>query len=331
MRTLLIVGTALTLLTAPALPAVEPLRETSIVDAEIRRIAASAGGEVGLAAWRLDGAGPRLLLNPDHIFPMASSYKVAVAGAVLSKIDAGTISLEKMMSVTPDDYVESDVIATGLIHPGVSLSVQNLMELMLSHSDNTATDILMAAAGGPKAVTAWIRGLGITGLRIDRDTAGILRDFFKLRNGVFSEALAAARKADPKIEERGSHPNPDYDDDPRDTASPIAMAELLTKIFSYHALSPASTKVLIGMMERCHTGDARIRARLPAGTVVADKTGTLGGSLNDVGVITLPEDKGQLVAVIFIKKSDLPFAEREKVIADLSRAIYDYFLFNDAK
>jgi beta-lactamase class A len=168
-------------------------------------------------------------------------------------------------------------------------------------------------------------------LRVDRDTAGILRDFFKLPNGTFSETLAAARKADPKIEERGSHPNPAFDNDPRDTSAPRAMADLLTKIFSGHALSPASAKVLMATMERCHTGDDRIRARLPAGTVVADKTGTLGGSVNDVGVITLPEGKGQLVIAFFIKKSDLPFAARERVIADLGRALYDYFLFNPAK
>ena len=331
MRALLILGAAASLITAPQLSAGESSTETSVVDGEIRRIAASAGGEVGVAAWRLDGAGPRVLLNADQAFPMASSYKVAIAGALLSKVDAGKLTLDKMLSVTPNDYVESDVIATGLIHPGVSLSIQNLLELMLTHSDNTATDILMATAGGAGAVTAWIRGLEITGLRVDRDTAGILRDFFKLPKGTFSEALAAARKADPKIEEHGSHPNPAYDNDLRDTSSPTAMAELLTKIFAGHALSPASTKVLIGMMERCHTGDARIRARLPAGTVVADKTGTLGGSLNDVGAITLPEGKGQLVTAIFIKKSDLPFAEREKVIADLSRSIYDYFLFNNVK
>lgn len=330
MRTL-ILSVVLILITARQLSAAEKLAQTSAVDGEIHRIAVSAGGEVGLAAWRLDGAGPRVLLNADQVFPMASSYKVAIAGAILSKVDAGTLTLEKMLPVTPNDYVESDVIATGLIHPGVSLSVQNLLELMLTHSDNTATDILVAAADGPKTVTAWVRGLGITGLRVDRNTAGILRDFFKLPNGVFPEALAAARKADPKIDERGSHPNPDYDNDPRDTSSPTAMAELLTKIFTGHALSPASTKVLTGIMERCHTGDARIRARLPEGTVVADKTGTLGGSLNDVGVITLPEGKGQLVTAIFIKKSDLPFAAREKVIADLSRAIYDYFLFNNTK
>src|SRR5207248_11789296 len=105
------------------------------------------------------------------------------------------------------------------------------------------------------------------------------------------------------------------------------MSELLIKIVTGHALSPAITKVLIETKERCHTGDDRIRARLPAATTVADKTGTLGGSVNDVGVITLPNGKGQIVCCVFIKKSDLPFADREKVIADIARAVYDYFLF----
>jgi beta-lactamase class A len=327
MRTLLVLGAALTLITASELSAVE----TSVIDTEIRRIAASSGGEVGIVAWRLDGAGPRVFFNADQLFPMASSYKIAIAGTLLAKVDDGKLKLEEMLPVNPANYVESDVIATALIHPGVSLSVQNLLELMLTHSDNTATDMLMATVGGAEAVTAWIHGLEITGLRVDRDTAGILRDFFKLPNGIFSEALAAARKADPKIEERGSHPNPTYDNDPRDTTTPMAMAELLTKIFSGHALSPANTKVIVAMMERCHTGDDRIRARLPGGTVVADKTGTLGGSVNDVGVITLPEGKGQVVIAVFIKKSDLPVAAREKVVADLSRALYDYFLFNNPK
>jgi beta-lactamase class A len=296
---------------------------------EIQRIASGAAGEVGVAAWRLDGRGPRVLLNADDAFPMASTFKVAIAGALLAKVDAGTPTLETMLPVDQARYVESDVIANALIHPGVSLSVHNLLELMLTHSDNTATDVLTATAGGPASVTAWVRGQGITGLRVDRDTAGIVRDFFGLPAGTFSEALAIARKADPKLDERGNHPNAAFDNDPRDTSTPTSMAELLSKILTGHALSPAGTKILIETMERCHTGDDRIRARLPAATTVADKTGTLGGSVNDVGVITLPNGKGQIVCCVFIKKSELPFAAREKVIADIARAIYDYFLFTD--
>lgn len=312
---------ASTILAAPSEPGL------ATVQAEIQRIGIAAEGEVGVAAWRLDGRGPRVLLNADEPFPMASTFKVAVAGAVLAKVDAGILKIETVVPIDNARYVESDVIANGLIHPGVNLSIHNLLELMLTRSDNTATDVLTAIAGGTKQVTGWVRGQGINDLRVDRDTAGILRDFFGMAPGTFSEALSAARKADPKLEDRGSHPNTSFDNDARDTSSPNAMAELLTKIFTGRALSATSTKLLIETMERCHTGDDRIRARLPQGTAVADKTGTLGGSVNDVGVITLPNGNGQIVCAIFVKKSDLPFAAREKVIADISRAIYDYFLF----
>jgi len=305
-------------------------RDVATLQAEIRRIAVHSGGEVGVAAWRIDGRGPRVLVNADTAFPMASTFKVAVAGALLAKVDAGELALDRMLPVEPKMYVESEVIAETLVHPGVSLSIYNLLELMLTRSDNTATDVLTAAAGGPEAVTAWVRKQGVNGLRVDRDTAGIVRDFFSLPKGIFSEALAAARKADPKLDGRGEHPNPAFDQDPRDTSTPIAMAELLTRIFSGHALSPNSTTVLTMILEHCHTSDNRFRARLPEGTTVADKTGTLGGSVNDAGVITLPEGKGQIVLAVFIKKSDLPFAVREHVIADIARAVYDFYLFSPA-
>lgn len=124
---------------------------------------------------------------------------------------------------------------------------------MLTRSDNTATDVLTAAAGGPEAVTAWLRGQGVNGQRVDRDTAGILRDFFSLPPGTFSEALATARKTDPKLDERGAHPNHAFDDDPRDTSTPEAMAALLTRVFAGRALSPSNTALLIATMQRCHT------------------------------------------------------------------------------
>jgi beta-lactamase class A len=318
---------ALAFLSAPAAPAPFSERDTAELQAEIQRIAAPIGGEVGVAAWRLDGRGPRVLVNADKPFPMASTFKVAVAGTLFAKIDRGELALEQMLPVPPAAYVESEVIAETLPHPGVSLSVHNLLELMLTRSDNTATDVLTAAAGGPEAVTAWVRKQDVNGLRVDRDTAGILRDFFGLPKGAFNEALATARKADPKLDARGEHPNPAFDDDPRDCSTPAAISELLTRIFTGHALSPQSTAALTAIMENCHTSDKRLRAWLPEKTIIADKTGTLGGSVNDVGVITLPENKGQFVVAVFIKKSDLPFEARERVIAGIGRAVYDFFLF----
>lgn len=303
---------------------------TVALKADIERIAKPIGGVTGVAAFRLDGNGQTITVHGDESFPLASSFKVAVAGALLSQVDAGTLRLDRMVDVDASRYVASDVIADRFIHPGVSLSVQNLMELMLTQSDNTATDVLMEVVGGPAEITAWLRKQDVSDFRVDRDTAGILRDFFGLPEGPFNDAFMAAAKADPTLLGKASKPNPAYDEDPRDTATPVAAARLLARIFSGKALSPASTQILVDTMKRCRTGNDRIRGRMPAGTVVADKTGTAGGSVNDLGVVWLPGDAGQVVLAIFIKKSAVPFAERERVIAEIARSLRDYYLYSDS-
>ena len=327
MRALIAAVAALAFLAPAPVAAAEP---PPALTSELNRLAKRADGVVGVAAWRLDHRGARVLMNADQPFPMASTFKVAVAGKILSKVDSGEIRLDQLVPVPQAMMVESEGLAATFAHPGVSVSVENLLELMLTVSDNTATDVLTKLAGGPAAVTAWVRSQGIEGLRVDRDTSGLLRDFFHIGPGPFPEALEAARKANPKLDEMGGKPSPAFDDDPRDTATPLAMGALLERIFTGKALSPASTKLLTGIMERNTTGKARIRGRLPEGTVVAEKTGTIGGSLNNVGVVTLPDDAGQIVIAVFIKQSAKPFEDRERVIADISRALYDCYLFGSA-
>jgi beta-lactamase class A len=259
---------------------------------------------------------------------MASTYKVPIAGTVLSQVDKGRLRLDQLVPVDPNMMVESEGLAETFHHPGVSVSVENLLELMLTVSDNTATDTLVKLVGGPAVVTQWVREQGINGLRVDRDTAGLIRDFYRLPPGPsFPASLEAGLKANPKLEDKGDKPDPVFDNDPRDTATATAMAQLLERIYTGKALSPASTDLLREIQERNTTGKARIRARLPAGTVVAEKTGTIGGSVNNVGVITLPGNAGKLIVAVFIKKSSKPVEERERVIADISRALYDYYLF----
>lgn len=296
---------------------------------ELERIAAAANGVVGVSAWRLDGLGPRVALNAEQRFPMASTFKVAVAGAILAKVDEGELSLDRMVSVPPERLVPSDVIANRLIHPGVALSIHNLLELMITESDNTATDILTDVAGGPQAVTHWLRKQGIENQRMDRDTSQLLRAFFGLPPGPIGPAFAEATRRDSKIGQRGELPNPSFDDDPRDTSTPEAMSSLLARIYRGEALSDRSTTILTGIMDRTRTGKMRIEGRLPLGTAVAHKTGTIGGVVADVGVITLPGKSGEkIVASFFVKKSAVPIATRERVIADLARAIYDFYLFS---
>ena len=299
--------------------------ETDIQD--LAKAGLGSHGSIGVAAWRLDGTGPKTLVNAQALFPMASTFKVAVAAAVLQRVDEHALALNQMIAVDSSRMVDSEVIADRFIHPGISLSVENLMELMLTQSDNTATDYMVEAAGGPTAVTAWVRNQGISELRIDGDTAAILRRFFGLGAGQFPEALAAQLAAEPNLGLKGDKPNPAFDNDPRDTASPGAMAQLLTRIFAGRALSKESTTALIQMMSRCRTGAARLRGRMPADSSVAHKTGTIGGTVDDVGVITLPRNGGQVVIAVFIKASDAPVDAREAAIAEIGRSVRDYYLY----
>ena len=304
---------------------------STAIEAEVARLAQGAGGVTGVAAWMLDGKGPRVLVNAQERFPMASTYKVAIAGAVLAAVDAGQLELGQMVTIEPADRVPSDLIADRLVHPGISLSVHNLLELMLTESDNTATDVLMRIAGGPQAVTGWVQGQGVTDLRVDRNTYALIREFLQLPPGPLGETFETALKKDPGLEKKTTLPNPSFDDDPRDTATPVAMAELISRIFNGSALSADSTKQVVEIMERCRTGEARLPGRLPPGSVIAHKTGTIGGTVNDVGVMTLPGDEKQLVIAVFIKKSDKPVEERERAIAEIARSVRDYYLLQDAR
>src|SRR5256885_13442926 len=161
-RLIALAGLALAAFAVPAAAA-----PTAAIQTEIAHVAQGIDGVVGVAAWRLDGRGPRVLVNADQQFPMASTFKVAVAGAILSKVDRGELSLEQLVPIDHAMVVESEGIAETFKHPGVRVSVLNLLELMLTVSDNTATDHLTRLAGGPAAVTAWVRGQGVEGLRVD--------------------------------------------------------------------------------------------------------------------------------------------------------------------
>lgn len=96
------------------------------------------------------------------------------------------------------------------------------------------------------------------------------------------------------------------------------------------SLSTPSRQLLLHWMT-ASTSPKRIQAKLPAGTIVAHKTGTsntnaqgLTAATNDVGIVTLP-DGSHLIIVVFVSDSIADQATREGVIADISLAGYEYF------
>jgi beta-lactamase class A len=303
----------------------------SPLNTEFERLSALSGGTMGIAAIHLE-SGTAVYQNPDEVFPMASTYKVPIAVKLMELVEAGEASLTEMIEIQPWDIAPlmSHSPTTNLLDdPGVIISLHNLLEVMLIHSDNSATDIVLRRAGGGAAVTDLMTTYGIEGLRVDRTTVDLISDWLgitlppleqitpqvldELYGAMSEEDLAAAMAA--------------FATDPKDSSTPRAMAELLVKIANHEILTPASCERILDIMRRCETGAERLKGVLPPDTVVAHKTGTIGGTTNDVGIITLPGDAGRVVVVAFVKDSTIDIPERERAIAEVARAAHDFFLF----
>jgi len=168
-------------------------------------------------------------------------------------------------------------------------SVRVLMRRMLVFSDNHAADILFKDVGGPHAVHKWLQDNGVQGVHVDRTIAELLQS----RRDLW---------------------------DRRDSATPVAMVDLLRRLYKGDLIRPESRNYLLNLMAQCETGKNRMKWLLPSGTPVEHKTGTLTGLADDVGFITLPD--GRRVAVAIFTRGG---ADRPRTIAETARAIYDGF------
>ena len=249
----------------PARAASSP--ELGSVEQQLASLVSGRSGDFGFAAVDLTN-GKSVSINGDRLFPMASTVKLAVAGAYLTHVDHGRRSL--------DDRIGGR-------------SASQLMDLMLTRSDNAATDALIRNLGGPGEVQTWLNWNGLSGIRIDRTIAQLLHSPRDLL-------------------------------DRRDSSSPLSMIRLLRLIDRGNVLRPESRTYLLSMMSRCITGRNRMKALLPYGTRVEHKTGTLNGLTGDVGFITMPD--GRRIAVAFFARGG---TNRPATIAQAARAIYDGF------
>lgn len=275
--------------------------------AEFARFATLTDGTVGIAVRDL-GTGETLAYNGDTLFPMASTYKVAVAAKILSLLDAGSLSLEEKLP-----------------RLGRPVPVRTLLEMSLTLSDNEATDALVARAGGPQAVNDWVHAAGIKGLRVDSNTRDLLARAKVPGTGFGDEAAMESGLSSAQRDARDM-PNIGFAADPRDTATPRAMDDLLGAIRQGRVLRPQTSALMLSIMERCKTGKARLRAMLPPGTRIAHKTGTLNGLGNDTGIVTLPDGR-MFVITVFVMKDHRGHEMRDRIMAEAARAAYDYFLF----
>ena len=309
-------------LLALALAAATPLHAAPIDD-RLNAITQVPAGKVGIAAIDV-ASGRTLAVNGAERFPMASTVKIAIAATYLWQVDAGKRSLATMIAFDEKRRLASEGIGQSLPHPGISLSAANYIELMLTVSDNSATDTLLAQLGGPRVVERWLIAHHVEGIRIDRTIARLLLDDYGLPVGADGDAVAALRAAEAmpaltpnQIDAAAAK----FDADPRDTATPSAMAQLLARIDRRELLSARSRAFLLAVLSRTTTGPDRIKGGLPPGTPIAHKTGTLHGISDDVGLVTLPD--GRRVAIAVFTRGIADGKARAAIIAEAARAIYD--------
>jgi beta-lactamase class A len=297
---------------------------------QIEGVIRGTEGEVGVAVKHLE-SGQELYINGDMNFPMASVFKIPILVEVLAQIKEGKFTLKDEISIQKTDQHLGSGMLSDLEAPGIKLSLRNLITMMMIISDNSATDILLTKVGAEN-VNNRLRSYGIGKITVNRTCQHLIMDSIGLDyekyRGIsldeFSEVYRAERKKDPEAFKDASKK---FRLIMKDQSTPRAMNRLLEMIYKKEVLSEESCDLILSVMLECQTGKGRIKGDLPGGTKVAHKTGTIGRTVNDSGIIYLPDNLGQVALTIFTKDMTLKGKDVEQIIAQIAKFVYDYFYF----
>ena len=305
-------------------PRIERLKKQ--IEGEIKGVE----GIVGVAVKHLE-SGQELYINEDTYFPMASVFKVPILTEVLAQVKEGKFSLEDEVNIQKADQHFGSGIISALATPGIKLSVRNLINLMMIISDNSATDILLEKVGAPN-VNSRLREYGIDKMTVNRTCQHLIMDFVgldyeKYKGRSLEELSENYKKAMESSPETFKEAMRKFSQKIEDQSTPRAMNTLLEKILKKEILDEQSCDLILSIMLNCQTGESRIKGQLPPGTKVAHKTGTIGGTVNDSGIIYLPENSGHVILTVFTKDFTWKTGDVEDMIAKISKLVFDYFYF----
>lgn len=217
------------------------------------------GAGARLGVAALDtSTGARIGYRADERFAMASTFKWLLAAAALERLDHG-----QLIEYRADDLVSHSPISGQ--HVDAGMTVHQLAEAAVTVSDNAAANLLLRQLGGPEGFTVWIRNHVDSVTRLDRWETDL---------------------------------NENAPGDVRDTTTPLAMVNAMSRLLVGDSLRRANRETLRAWMIASRTGLERIRGGLPADWRVGDKTGTgMNGAVNDVAIAWPPKGGAILIAV----------------------------------
>jgi len=243
-----------------------------------------SGGRLGVSL--IDARGAHVIgYRASERFPMCSTFKFLLVSLVLQRVDAGTLHAGERVRYGKSDLLAYAPVTTKNAGRGY-MTIEALCQAAITLSDNTAANLLLGVVGGPPAFTRFARSLGDNETRLDR------------RETALNSAIPG---------------------DPRDTTTPASMAYDLRTVLTGQTLSRASRAKLEGWMIACQTGTECIRAGVPHGWTVGDKTG-LGdnGTRNDIAFLSPPSRPAAYVTAYLTGSTVLPDA-RNAVLASVGR------------
>ncbi|SDQ30735.1 class A beta-lactamase [Actinopolyspora saharensis] len=261
---------------------------TSSAEAKDRFAGLEQRFDARLGVYAVDTAtGEEVTHRADERFAHASTYKALSAGVVLRRNSIG--GLNRRIHYSRSDLVTYSPITKKHVDTGMTLRA--VLDAAIRYSDNTAANLLFREIGGPAALQAALRGIGDTTIHVDR--------------------------TEPELNRRSAP------DDIRDTSTPRAMAETLRKFTVGDVLAPDKRAILNEMLRTAKlTGDL-VRAGVPSGWEVGDKSGAAEyGTRNDIAVIR-PPGRAPVVLAVMSDRQSRDAEYDDALIAQAARQVVD--------
>ncbi|HSW71158.1 MAG TPA: class A beta-lactamase [Gammaproteobacteria bacterium] len=267
--------------------------EALLINKKIEALENSLDGRIGIYALNTAN-NQSIQYRALERFPIQSTFKIMVVSAILKKNSTDNQLLRKKITYTNEDLVFWSPITEKNINSGMTIS--ELCAAAMMYSDNTATNLIMKELGGPAAVTAFARSIG--------DTSFYVSNW------------------EPEL---NSNPN-----NATDISTPKAMAKAVEKLALEETLLVPQREKLVAWMKGNTTGATRIRAGVPKGWVVADKTGSGDfGISNDIAVIW-PRDCAPIIVSIYSIQNKKEAARHDEILVSSTQLVINEFSKNDS-
>lgn len=255
----------------------------------------SSGGRIGVYAINTAN-GVHLQYRANERFPMGCTSKVIGVSAILNKSMKDSSLLSKRINYTKKDLTNWNPITEKRLTSG--MTVEELCAASISYSDNTAMNLLVKQLGGLEQINAFARSIHNNSFRQD--------------NGWPEEASSGGKG------------------NLNDSSTPEDMAKSLQNLAFTNTLAKPQRQLLMSWLKANTTGDSRIRAGVPKGWVVADKTGTGDyGTTNDIGIIW-PPNCAPIIVAIYYTNDDKKAVNKQDVVASATHLIVNTLARQDS-